>query len=104
MEGELKPCPFCGGSARVSPISGLVWCDIGCFDFINHSHHLSTLNMTAERWNNRPIEDQQHAEILRLRNALTRIANSDGPRNITTGEGHSDCVYAARRALVADPK
>jgi hypothetical protein len=43
--------------------------------------------------------DALQAEILRLRNALTRIANSDGPRNITTGEGHSDCVWTARRAL-----
>jgi hypothetical protein len=41
------------------------------------------------------------AENLRLRNALTRIANSDGPHNITTGEGHSECVWAARRALTA---
>jgi hypothetical protein len=41
----------------------------------------------------------QEKEILRLRNALTRIANSDGPRNITTGEGHSECVWAARKAL-----
>jgi hypothetical protein len=86
---ELKPCPHCGNPVTLD-VDGDILCK-AC----------DTAVFITQRnwWNTRPIEIELRAEILRLRDALIYIANSDGPRNITTGEGHSDCVWAARRAL-----
>ena len=54
-----------------------------------------------QHWNNRPIEDALCAENERLRETLREIANSAGIDGCgyTTGEGHADCVWKARKAL-----
>jgi Lar family restriction alleviation protein len=99
-ELDELPCPHCGSKTIIfitAPRTGWRYCH--CEDCGASGPAGPGKSGAIEQWNTRLIEDQQHAEILRLRNALTRIANSDGPRNITTGEGHSECVWAARKAL-----
>lgn len=45
-----------------------------------------------------------HAEVERLNAVLEKISKSDGERNITTGEGHSDCIWLARNTLKGGEK
>ena len=45
MTDKLKPCPFCGGTAKE-----LAEGDVSCF---NHDCPMSAMSMTADAWNNR---------------------------------------------------
>jgi len=42
---------------------------------------------------------EMRIKVDQLCDALKWIANSDGERNYTTGEGHSNCIYKARATL-----
>lgn len=48
---ELKPCPFCGGKPR---------------EHDDYVECCMTLDMTAEEWNDRPIEDELRERIKEL--------------------------------------
>ena len=61
---ELKPCPFCGGEARlVNCGSPMVVCLHGCCQIVDDKN-------SVEHWNTRPIEDELRAEIARLQEKL----------------------------------
>jgi len=125
---ELKPCPFCGSSAQIVSswshhsneygiqCSGDAFEEdrnYGCPACNNEQDeqggfgfsYISTVKGDKERvieiWNTRPIEDQLKAENERLRGMLREIANSAGEDacGYTSGEGHVDCIWKARRAL-----
>ena len=73
---ELKPCPFCGGEARlVNCGSPMVVCLHGCCQIVDDKN-------SVEHWNTRPIEDELRAELAskdeqieKLEDALHKISN-----------------------------
>jgi len=68
---ELKPCPFCGSAPWVGPAPEsdqfelVACCDRKC--------HISEVYMPTIKWQSRPIEDAQAAEIARLNKQLADI-------------------------------
>ena len=60
MREELKPCPFCGGEARLIEMQGIseIYCAKCCI-----STGQCRENTAINRWNTRPVEDALKAEI-----------------------------------------
>lgn len=71
MSETLKPCPFCGGKARIyqSPNATALWraacenCDAGPHSYVGYK-------VTAERWNRRPAALAAEQALAQAREAL----------------------------------
>ena len=70
-ETNLKPCPFCGGTANIAK---------GQIEFWAYCPHCGvqtelyeTEKEVAKAWNTRKIEEAQAAEIVRLRGNIEAI-------------------------------
>lgn len=73
MIEELKPCPFCGGESKVTEREGFAffWCgECGA------SSKIAKESEAREYWNRRPAEDALKAEVDRLKEALSSIAEN----------------------------
>lgn len=70
MSEDLKPCPFCGGEARLVKRDGasLVYCT-KC----ERGTGLCRGDAAVTMWNTRPAEDEKDKEIERLKAALNEI-------------------------------
>lgn len=100
---DLKPCPFCGGDpVMIGEYDGLYQvicpkCNGTVDDFDN------VKDVSAEKWNTRPLEDAKDEEIKRLRDVLEDIRfdhpacfdDSDCPHNGGAGydNGCLKCPY-----------
>lgn len=59
MEEELKPCPFCGGKAKISKdITGPT--EVWCCNCLTNTGLQSTEDHAIKKWNARPVEDEMH--------------------------------------------
>ena len=72
MSEELKPCPFCGGEARLIHLND-VNKYVECVDCNAESALYDRRIQAIEAWNNRPIEDEKDREIERLKHKLNNI-------------------------------
>ena len=77
-EPTLKPCPLCGGKAvlRFTVSHGHVFAgshEVRCSScgVVSGRHDLGSVS--GSRWNRRPVEDQQAAEIASLRARLATV-------------------------------
>ena len=71
---KLKPCPFCGGKAKISEMDMgdcnpktyySVSCGTeGCWVYENQDYWEDDTKEAADRWNTRPAETQAMAAIL----------------------------------------
>lgn len=99
---ELKPCPFCGGSAVVSIGTSIV--TVQC-EKCGEEHDYGKRGDWRDDWNTRPIEDALRAQVARLTAALewyadARHYNGDGSAYTRTEAGRVlDFGQRARRAL-----
>ena len=104
---ELKPCPFCGGEARlVNCGSPMVVCLHGCCQIVDDKN-------SVEHWNTRPIEDELRAELekrtaglhdanavcMEMKRELDRLKEENHAldqinRDIQTAAAHLDEVLA----------
>lgn len=57
MQNELKPCPFCGGEAKIGKISidktYYVQCGNGYCDVLPSTYTYTTEEQAIEHWNRR---------------------------------------------------
>ena len=103
MTEEVKRCPFCGREARVERINlgkqGLF--RVICPECLTATTHLreEEKNAVAE-WNSRPIENEQSAEIARLRGsieAIKKILDDRRPLSISdAAQIYAECCYALK--------
>jgi len=80
MDEELKPCPFCGQDHKSYSYWNIVGYDERgnpikgekkeYVDFYADSDEKSTVYISPETWNTRPIEDELRAEIASLKAEL----------------------------------
>lgn len=82
---ELKPCPFCGGKARMlgGPDAQEIY-SVWCVDISCHVHLNGTMNAeaTAAEWNRRPVlpgytilgPDEIHAPSVERADAFEEVA------------------------------
>lgn len=101
MTENLKRCPFCGSEARVEKINlgkqGLF--RVICPECLTATTHLreDEKNAVAE-WNSRPIENEQSAEIARLRGsieAIKKILDDRRPLSISdAAQIYAECCDA----------
>lgn len=78
-ENNLKPCPFCGGKARLKSSHGFN--NVSCGNCgAEYPVSFDTRKEAAAAWNNRPLEDELHGKIgeletenKRMRERLTYI-------------------------------
>ena len=108
---ELKRCPICNREHEIDideEFGGVMfrhknfdWNKDNCMLAEQELSENVSVKRFIEIWNTRPIEDQLRSENERLREVLQWIANSAGEDacGYTTGEGHSDCIWKARKAL-----
>ena len=68
---ELKHCPFCGGEAKCIEFYGLY--HVICCNCHIAGKDCSTRESAISAWNTRPIEEEQAAEIVRLRGSIESI-------------------------------
>lgn len=68
---ELKPCPFCGGSAAVNIGPSIV--TVQC-EKCGEEHDYAKHGDWRDDWNTRPIEDALRAQVEQLTAALEKIA------------------------------
>ena len=101
---DLKPCPFCGGKARLKSSHGFN--NVSCGNCgAEYPVSFDTRKEAAAAWNTRPVEDAQVSEIKRLREALEKIIDraeneESKASNATYGFAY-DIEYIARDALKA---
>ena len=72
-EIELKRCPFCGGKAEMLGDDDKVYQVLCPNCNANIEEYDYEKNVSAERWNSRPIEDALKEENKRFRKALETI-------------------------------
>ena len=72
MTEKLKPCPFCGGTAKIAKGKIEFWAY--CPHCGAQTELYETDQEAALAWNDRTTEEAQAAEIKRMREALELIA------------------------------
>lgn len=73
MTDELKPCPFCGGTANIAKGQIEFW--VYCPHCGARTEFYETEQEAADSWNARPIEDEKDKENKRLCEALAFYAH-----------------------------
>lgn len=71
MTEQLKPCPFCGGTANIAKGQIEFWAY--CPHCGAQTELYETEQEVAKAWNARPIENELEAENARLHDALDTI-------------------------------
>ena len=75
MDKELKPCPFCGGKAKLVEdvlADGLYVVD--CLTPMCYSHESgNSIDEAMKNWNTRPIEDGLVAQLLEKDREIERL-------------------------------
>ena len=78
MSNELKPCPFCGGQAKVIDKWRVVCDTAGCCGSFFYS--FGTLDRAVEGWNKRQSTEleAERAKVAKLRKAAMEYHHEDG--------------------------
>lgn len=64
MSNELKPCPFCGGEAKIrKDITGLT--EVWCYDCLTNTGLHPPGDHALKKWNTRPVEDEMYRLLKR---------------------------------------
>lgn len=96
MVNELKPCPFCGGTAAIHWRAGNAFAsceDLGCVG--------SDFSVDPTAWNTRAGRPSElEAEVARLREALEKIAANTAIDGSGTWSGSAQTI--ARAAMEAE--
>ena len=73
-ETNLKPCPYCGGKAKLTDLKQAPESWVECTECGARTRFFSNSEEAAvSAWNSRPIEEEQAAEIVRLRGSIEAI-------------------------------
>lgn len=84
---ELKPCPFCGGDARVQKVNAIVGvkftvCCGNCYCMSHETTYLvNTMEKAVEAWNRRSNECNRD-ELIKAADKLDQIAKNASTDNI----------------------
>ena len=64
---ELKPCPFCGGEAKIVYIDiGTTACYVQCKNLCCHQSKVRLLDKAVEAWNERTVSLESVVDVDRL--------------------------------------
>lgn len=71
MKEKLKPCPFCGGEAKIrKDITGLT--EVWCYDCLTNTGLQPPGDYAIKKWNTRPAEDALKASNEKMRKVLEK--------------------------------
>lgn len=108
MSSELKPCPFCGGSANftTNDLFGFVICQGKCNGKVGSTAGWRDsagprLETAARMWNSRPIEDDLRERLARAVSTLEFYADRNHWTIDWLEGSHGDYGDRAREFLKA---
>ena len=91
MTEELKRCPFCGGEAKCIEYYGLY--HVVCCDCYTTGRDCPSIETACKAWNSRPIENELHKKIEKLKAENTRLREALNEIKKTV-EDAQDPVYS----------
>ena len=103
MSEELKPCPFCGGEARIVQASGRMLFCVVCDDCDASGGHYFTEEDAATAWNDRAERTcRRVSEFVTYKNGLTgeyREVCSACGRALRAGSVYRYCPNCGARVV-----